>query len=206
MLGLDKLKISLTWRFRRTSPGSHSDSMPGEILCDLGGKLTTGVIDPHDSPHLSATDAIWAKPHLVLNHLLGPLNKTRQAGIEIERKEIEFTFVAGRPHWDGLCAFVLCDHLVRTGDSPPWARELVESANKVDHGEARMHSMKRLPVLTAGSGGGRMKTGYHVAAEGDAATRVGFTVQQAFGVARGSWGTESNRVSSPFSEVLTSRG
>ena len=71
-----------------------------------------------------------------------------------------------------------------------------------DHGEARMHSMKRLPIITAGSGGGRMKTGYHVAAEGDAATRVGFTVQQAFGVARGSWGAESNQVSNPFGEVL----
>ena len=71
-----------------------------------------------------------------------------------------------------------------------------------DHGEARMHSMKRLPILTAGSGGGRMKTGYHIAAEGDAATRVGFTVQQAFGVVSGSWGTESNQVSRPFSELL----
>ena len=44
-----------------------------------------------------------------------------------------------------------------------------------------MHSMKRYPILTAGSGGGRMKTGLHVAAEGDAATRVGFTIQQALG-------------------------
>ena len=72
-----------------------------------------------------------------------------------------------------------------------------------DHGEARMHSMKRLPVLTAGSGGGRMRTGHHIAAEGDAATRVGFTVQQALGVVSGSWGTESNEVSTPFSELLT---
>ena len=71
-----------------------------------------------------------------------------------------------------------------------------------DHGEARMHSMKRLPIITAGSGGGRMKTGYHIAAEGHAATRVGLTVQQAFGVVSGSWGTESNQVSRPFTELL----
>ena len=71
-----------------------------------------------------------------------------------------------------------------------------------DHGEARMHSMKRYPILTAGSGGGRMKTGLHVAAEGDAATRVGFTIQQALGVVNGEWGSESNQVSRPFSEVL----
>lgn len=71
-----------------------------------------------------------------------------------------------------------------------------------DHGEARLHSMKHYPILTAGSGGGRMKTGYHVQAEGDSVTRVGFTIQQAFGLTESSWGTESNQASRPFTEVL----
>jgi hypothetical protein len=71
-----------------------------------------------------------------------------------------------------------------------------------DHGEARLHSMKNMPVFTAGSAGGRLKTGIHVAAEGDAATRVGFTLQKAFGVVSNRWGTESNEVTQPFSEVL----
>ena len=71
-----------------------------------------------------------------------------------------------------------------------------------DHGEARLHSMKNLPVFTAGSAGGRLKTGLHVAAEGDAATRVGFTIQKALGVVTNRWGTESNEVTTPYSEVL----
>lgn len=71
-----------------------------------------------------------------------------------------------------------------------------------DHGEPRVHSMQRYPVFTAGSGGGRMKTGYHIAAEGDAATRVGLTIMRAMGVATGSWGTESNRATKPFAEVM----
>ena len=71
-----------------------------------------------------------------------------------------------------------------------------------DHGEARLHSMKNMPVFTAGGAGGRLKTGIHIAAEGDAATRVGFTVQKAFGVVSNRWGTESNEVTQPFSEVL----
>ena len=89
---------------------------------------------------------------------------------------------------------------IREGESTLLDRTVVFGFT--DHGEARMHSMKRLPVLTAGSGGGRLNTGYHIAAEGDAATRVGFTVQQAFGAASGSWGTESNNVSKPFSHLL----
>ncbi len=71
-----------------------------------------------------------------------------------------------------------------------------------DHGEARLHSMKSLPVFTAGSAGGRLNTGLHVSAEGDAPTRVGFTIQKALGVVSNRWGTESNEVTTPFSEVL----
>ena len=59
-----------------------------------------------------------------------------------------------------------------------------------------------VPVLTFGTGNGRMKTGMHIAARGDAVTRVGLTLQQALGVPAGSWGTRSNRVTTPFTEVL----
>ena len=89
---------------------------------------------------------------------------------------------------------------IREGDGSLLDRTAV--FGYTDHGEARMHSMKRLPVLTAGTGGGRLKTGLHVAAEGDAATRVGFTLLRAYGVIADSWGTESNEVSRPFAEVL----
>jgi hypothetical protein len=72
-----------------------------------------------------------------------------------------------------------------------------------DHGDARVHSMQRYPIFTAGSAGGRLKMGLHVKAEGETATRVGFTLQRAFGVPNSSWGTESNETSRPFTEVLT---
>lgn len=71
-----------------------------------------------------------------------------------------------------------------------------------DHGEARLHSMKQYPILTAGAGGGRMKTGYHIQAEGDTVTRVGFMLQQAFGLSDASWGLESNKTSRTFTEVM----
>jgi len=89
---------------------------------------------------------------------------------------------------------------IREGDSTLLDRSLVFAYT--DHGEARLHSMKKYPVFTAGSGGGRMRTGYHIAAEGDTVTRVGLTLQQAVGINAGSWGTETNRATKPFSEVL----
>lgn len=89
---------------------------------------------------------------------------------------------------------------IREGEGTLLDRSIVYAFT--DHGEARLHSMKKMPVFTAGSGGGRLKTGIHVAAEGDAATRVGFTVQKAMGVVSDRWGSGSNEVSQPFGEVL----
>jgi hypothetical protein len=73
---------------------------------------------------------------------------------------------------------------------------------QTDHGYARTHSMDDLPVLTVGSGGGRIKTGLHVSAPGEPTTRIGLTVQQALGVATNSWGKMSNQTSRPFTELL----
>ena len=90
--------------------------------------------------------------------------------------------------------------LIQEGEGTLLDRSVVYAFT--DHGEARLHSMKSLPVFTAGSAGGRLNTGLHVSAEGDAATRVGFTIQKALGVVSNRWGTESNEVTTPFSEVL----
>jgi hypothetical protein len=96
--------------------------------------------------------------------------------------------------------FVMALDSIKEGDSTLLDRAIVLAFT--DHGEARLHSMNRIPVITAGSGGGRMKTGYHIAAEGDACTRVGLTIQHAFGIPAGSYGTETNRATKPFSELL----
>jgi hypothetical protein len=96
--------------------------------------------------------------------------------------------------------FVLALDGIREGEGTLLDRTVVFGFT--DHGEARLHSMKRYPIITAGSGGGRMKTGLHVAAEGDSATRVGLTLQQVFGVASGAFGAESNRATKPFAEVI----
>ena len=90
---------------------------------------------------------------------------------------------------------------IREGDGTLLDRTVLYAFT--DHGEARLHSMKNYMIFTAGSGQGRMKTGYHLHAEGDAVTRVGLTILQAFGIPNsGSWGSESNHVTKPFTDVL----
>jgi len=89
---------------------------------------------------------------------------------------------------------------IREGDGTLLDRSVVFAYT--DHGEARLHSMKNMPVFTAGTAAGRIKTGIHVAAEGDAATRVGFTIQKSLGVVTDRWGVESNEVRIPYNEVI----
>jgi hypothetical protein len=89
---------------------------------------------------------------------------------------------------------------VQEGDKTLLDRTIVFAFT--DHGAPRVHSVKNYPLFTIGSGNGRLKTGLHVPRPGDAATRVGYTLQQAVGVPSSSWGTASNMVSSPISDVL----
>jgi uncharacterized protein DUF1552 len=90
---------------------------------------------------------------------------------------------------------------VREGDRTLLDRMLV--FNYTDSGYAKNHTMDNIPLLTAGSAGGRMKTGIHFAAQkGEPVTRVSLTIQQAVGVPISTFGTESNRTSRTITEVM----
>lgn len=70
-------------------------------------------------------------------------------------------------------------------------------------GFAKNHTTDNVPMMTAGSAGGRLKTGIHfAAAKGDPVTRLSLTVQQAVGVPISSFGTESNQTSKTITEVM----
>lgn len=73
---------------------------------------------------------------------------------------------------------------------------------QTDHSDARVHSLDNLPLMTVGGAGGRLKTGMHIAAQGDPATRVGLTVQQALGVPVSVWGELSNGTSKTIGELM----
>jgi hypothetical protein len=68
--------------------------------------------------------------------------------------------------------------------------------------EANTHSVVGLPFMTAGTAGGRLRTGLHVSGVGDSASRVGLTMQQAMGLNVGQWGTDQNQTDRPITEIL----
>jgi hypothetical protein len=90
---------------------------------------------------------------------------------------------------------------VREGDRTLLDRMLVLAYT--DSGYAKNHTTDNIPLLTAGSAGGRMKTGIHfAAAKGDPVTRVSLTLQQAVGLPVSSFGTESNKTSKTITDVM----
>ena len=71
-----------------------------------------------------------------------------------------------------------------------------------DTSNAKLHAIDGIPMVLAGSAGGRIKTGLHVAGNSETTSRVGLTVQQAMGLSVDHWGTASNQTAKPISEIL----
>ncbi|MCY4265445.1 MAG: DUF1552 domain-containing protein [Gammaproteobacteria bacterium] len=71
-----------------------------------------------------------------------------------------------------------------------------------DQSFAKIHSIDGIPMFSAGTAGGRVKTGLHVDGGGTAGCRLGFTAQRLMGMDIESWGDKSNHTSSEIGEIL----
>lgn len=67
---------------------------------------------------------------------------------------------------------------------------------------AKYHTIDGIPMMIAGSGGGRIRTGIHVAGKGDPVSSVGLTMMQVMGVSIDRWGTGRMQTSKPVSQLL----
>ncbi|MFA7388298.1 MAG: DUF1552 domain-containing protein [Thiohalobacteraceae bacterium] len=67
---------------------------------------------------------------------------------------------------------------------------------------AKSHAVEGIPMMVIGSGGGRVRTGYHKAGRADAASRIGLSVQQAMGVQVEKWGTGSMDTNRTITELV----
>lgn len=67
---------------------------------------------------------------------------------------------------------------------------------------AKSHAVDGIPMMIAGTGGGRIKTGFHLAGNADPITRVGLTLQQVMGVQTSTWGTMSMQTNRAVTDLL----
>lgn len=105
----------------------------------------------------------------------------------------EMSMVACREFVDELAS-------IREGDGTLLDNTLLFAHS--DCSIAKSHAVEGIPMMVFGSGGGRVRTGYHKAGRADAASRVGLTIQQAMGVEIESWGVGAMETNRPVSELL----
>lgn len=72
-----------------------------------------------------------------------------------------------------------------------------------DTNYAKTHAVDGIPMMLAGRAGGRVKSGVHIAGNGDPVTRASLTALQVFGVPVEKFGTASLETSRPLTEILT---
>lgn len=88
----------------------------------------------------------------------------------------------------------------REGDGSLLDNTLVYATT--DQSFAKIHSIEGIPMFSAGTAGGRVRTGLHIDGAGTPACRLGFTAQRLMGLPIDAWGTKSNRTSSEIGEIL----
>lgn len=67
---------------------------------------------------------------------------------------------------------------------------------------AKAHAVEGMPTMVAGGGGGRIRTGFHMAGNGDPISRIGLTVMQAMGLQTARWGEKSMETNRTITELL----
>jgi hypothetical protein len=122
-----------------------------------------------------------------------------------EQLDTKLGYQPGAFYFEGRVLQAFADLLaalssIKEGDGTLLDRTIIMMASEC--GFAKHHTLEGIPVILAGGAGGRIKSGYHIAAPGDPVTRVGLTVQQALGVSTNSWGRGSMQTSKQFTELL----
>lgn len=96
--------------------------------------------------------------------------------------------------------FVEAFSKVKEGDGTLLDNMLIYAST--DQSFAKIHSIDGLPMFSAGSAGGKIKTGVHIDGGGTPGTRLGYTMMKTLGVDIPHWGTQSNNTSKEIGEIL----
>jgi hypothetical protein len=89
---------------------------------------------------------------------------------------------------------------VKEGD-----RTLLDNSLVFAHSDtnfAKTHAVDGIPMMLAGTAGGRVKSGIHLPGKGDPVTRVALTVMQVAGVSIEKFGAGSLETRKPLNELI----
>jgi len=88
----------------------------------------------------------------------------------------------------------------REGDGTLLDNSLIYATT--DQSFAKIHGIEGIPMFSAGTAGGRVRTGLHIDGGGSPGCRLGYTAMKLMGVDVPSWGDKSNNTSKEIGEIL----
>jgi hypothetical protein len=88
----------------------------------------------------------------------------------------------------------------REGDGTLLDNSLIYATT--DQSFAKIHGIEGIPMFSAGTAGGRVKTGLHIDGGGSPGCRLGYTAMKLMGLDIPSWGDKSNNTSKEIGEIL----
>jgi hypothetical protein len=100
----------------------------------------------------------------------------------------------------GLADLALALDGVKEGDRTLLDNTLLFAHSDTSH--AKLHQLDGIPMMVLGNAGGKVKTGMHIAGNGDPATRAGLTMQMAMGVPTEKWGAKTMQTNRPINELF----
>ncbi len=139
----------------------------------------------------ATTKAGYEKPHHTATHE-EPTDPKLGYQIEVSW----FT----RRAMENWAEFVAAFADIKEGDGTLLDNCLIYAMSDISY--AKIHSLDNIPMFTAGRAGGKLKTGLHIQGNGDAGTRLGYTMMKVLGLEIPSWGTLSNTTSKEIGEIL----
>ncbi|GAB3101053.1 DUF1552 domain-containing protein [Aestuariicella hydrocarbonica] len=99
-----------------------------------------------------------------------------------------------------FAAFLDLMDSVKEGDGTLLDHSLILATS--DTNSAKVHSIDSLPIMVAGRANGKLRSGRHIAGQGDPSSRVGLTIQQVLGMPVSSWGTEAMQTTKAIDELI----
>jgi hypothetical protein len=157
------------------------------IACDQARVFNMG----YAGETAATTKPGYEKPHHTATHE-EPTHPTLGYQVEVSW----FT----RRAMENWAAFVKAFAEQKEGDGTLLDNVLIYALSDISY--AKIHSLDNIPMFTAGTAGGKVKTGYHIQGNGEPGTRLGYTLMKVMGLDIKSWGTLSNTTSKEFGEIL----
>lgn len=164
-----------------------TDLMLSAVACDQ-----TRVFNMFYAAAFSATTKPgYDKPHHTATH--------EEAVVESEKCQPNVSWYTRRAMQE-WAYYVEAMSKIKEGDGTMLDNVLVYALT--DQSFAKTHAIEGIPMFTAGTAQGRVKTGLHLDGGGSPGCRLGYTAQRLMGLDIPSWGNQSNNTSKEIGEIL----